>query len=129
MKLPHSCHDLFINPPCRTAPQNLSRICHEKLLEKGPLYSLRGDIYQNIVTAINLKLKQSSNESIKQIFVETQTVLSLKQPPNLRRLLCKKTDGYRKVFLIVITKTVSYVHYISDHSPVSRLQITLFGIT
>ena len=44
----------------------------------------------NIVTTINLKLKQSPNESIKEIFGETQTVLSLKQPPNLLRLLSKK---------------------------------------
>ena len=45
---------------------------------------------QNIVKTINLKLKQNPNESIKEIFGETQTVLSLKQPPNLLRLLSKK---------------------------------------
>ena len=45
---------------------------------------------RNIVKTINLKLKQSPNESIKEIFGETQTVLSLKQPPNLLRLLSKK---------------------------------------
>ena len=45
---------------------------------------------RNIVKTINLKLKQSPNESIKEIFGETQTVLSLKQPPNVLRLLSKK---------------------------------------
>ena len=67
---------------------------------------------QKILKTINQKLKQSSNESIKEIFGETRTVLSLKQPPNLLRLLSKKTDGYLKVCLIVIIKTVNYVHYI-----------------
>ena len=42
---------------------------------------------QNIIKSINQKLNQSPNESIKEIFGETQTVLSLKQPPNLLRLL------------------------------------------
>ena len=46
---------------------------------------------QNIVKTINQKLKQSPNGSIKEIFGEAQTVLSLKQPPNLLRLLSKKT--------------------------------------
>ena len=46
---------------------------------------------RNIVKTINQKLKQSPNESIKEIFGETQTVLSLKQPPNLLRLLSVKT--------------------------------------
>ena len=45
---------------------------------------------QNIVKTINQKVKQSPNESIKEIFGETQTVLSLKQPPNVLRLLSKK---------------------------------------
>ena len=44
---------------------------------------------RNIIKSINQKLNQSPNESIKQIFGETQTVLSLKQPPNLLRLLSK----------------------------------------
>ena len=42
---------------------------------------------QNIVKTINQKLKQSPNGSIKEIFEETQTVWSLKRPPNLLRLL------------------------------------------
>ena len=42
---------------------------------------------QNIVKSINQKLKQSPNESINDIFREPQTVLSLKQPSNLLRLL------------------------------------------
>ena len=42
---------------------------------------------QNIVTTINQKLMQSPNESIKEIFGDTQTVLSLKKPPNIPRLL------------------------------------------
>ena len=42
---------------------------------------------QNIIKSINQKLKQSPNESIKEIFGETQTVLSLKQSPNLLILL------------------------------------------
>ena len=42
---------------------------------------------RNIFKSINQKLKQSPNESIIEIFGETQTVLSLKQPPNLLRLL------------------------------------------
>ena len=42
---------------------------------------------QNIIKSINQKLRQSPNESIKEIFGETRTVLSLKQPPNLLRLL------------------------------------------
>ena len=83
---------------------------------------------RNIVKTINQKLKQSPNESIKEIFGEKQTVLSLKQPPNLLILISKKPNGYLKVCLIVIIKTVSYVHYILNHAPVSRLQITLFGI-
>ena len=40
---------------------------------------------KNILSLV--KLTQSSNESIKEMFGETQTVLSLKQPPNLLRLL------------------------------------------
>ena len=85
---------------------------------------------RNIVKTINQKLKQSPNESIKQIFEETQTVLSLKQPPNLLRLLSinRKNPCYLKVCLIVIIKTVNYVHYILNPAPVSRLQLTLFGI-
>ena len=43
---------------------------------------------RNIAKKINLK--QSPNESLKKLFGETQTVLSLKQPPNLLRLLSKK---------------------------------------
>ena len=42
---------------------------------------------RNIIKSINQKLKQSPNESIKDIFGETQMVLSLKQPPNLLKLL------------------------------------------
>ena len=42
---------------------------------------------QNIVKSINEKLKQSPNESVIEIFGGTQTVLSLKQPPNILRLL------------------------------------------
>ena len=42
---------------------------------------------QNIIKSIFQKLKQSLNESIKVIFGETHTVLSLKQPPNVPRLL------------------------------------------
>ena len=42
---------------------------------------------RNIVKSINQKLKQSPNESINEIFGEKQTVLSLKRPPNLLRLL------------------------------------------
>ena len=38
---------------------------------------------RNIVKTINQKLKQSLNESIKEIFEEKQTVLSLKQPHNI----------------------------------------------
>ena len=38
---------------------------------------------RNIVKKINQKLNQSPNESIKEIFGEKQTVLSLKQPHNL----------------------------------------------
>ena len=72
--------------------------------------------------------KQSPNESIKEILGETQTVLALKQTPNPLRLLSKKTEGHLKVCLIVIIRTISYVHYILNHVPVSRLQITLFGI-
>ena len=41
------------------------------------------------IKTINQKLKHSPNESIKEIFGET--VLSLKQPPNLLRLLSRKT--------------------------------------
>ena len=41
---------------------------------------------QNIVKSINPKLKQSPNKSINENFGETQTVLSLKQLPNLLRL-------------------------------------------
>ena len=67
------------------------------------------------------------------MFGKTQTVLSLKQPPNLLRLLSinsKKPKTHRclKVCLIVIIKTVNYEQYISNHAPVSRHQITLFGI-
>ena len=36
MKLARPWLDLIINPPCRTAPNKLSPICHEKLLEKDP---------------------------------------------------------------------------------------------
>ena len=39
-----------------------------------------------------------------------------------------KNDGYFNVCFIVIIKTVSYVHYILNHTPVSRLQITLLDI-
>ena len=35
VKLPHSSHDLIINPPCRRVPKNVSPTCHEKYLEKG----------------------------------------------------------------------------------------------
>ena len=42
---------------------------------------------RNIIKSINQKLKQSPNKSIKEIFGETQTALSLKQPPNFLRLL------------------------------------------
>ena len=83
---------------------------------------------RNIVNTINQKLKQSQNESIKEIFGETQIVLSLKQLPNVLRLLSKKTHGYLNVCLILIIKSVSYVHYILNHVPVPRLQRTLFGI-
>ena len=68
------------------------------------------------------------------MFAKTKTVLSLKQPLNLLRLLSinnKKTKvphGYLKVCLIIIIKTVNYEHYISNHAPVLRHQITLFGI-
>ena len=44
-------------------------------------------LLRNIIKSTNQKLKQSANESIKEISAETQTVLSLKQPPNLLRLL------------------------------------------
>ena len=36
VNLPYLWHDLIINLPCRTAPQNFSPICYKKLLEKGP---------------------------------------------------------------------------------------------
>ena len=49
---------------------------------------------RNIVKTINQKLKQSPNEAIKEIFGETQTVLSLKQPPNLLRLLSMKKNPW-----------------------------------
>ena len=83
-----------------------------------------------MIRSINQKLKQSPNKSIKEIFGETQKVLPLKQPPNLLRLLSiyRKTHGHLKVCLIGIIKAADYVHYISNHVPVSRLQITLFGI-
>ena len=42
---------------------------------------------RNIIKSINQKLKQSPNEAFKEIVGGTQTVLSLKQPPNLLRLL------------------------------------------
>ena len=42
---------------------------------------------RNIVKTINKKLRQCRNESIKVIFGKTQTVLSLKKPPNILRLL------------------------------------------
>ena len=42
---------------------------------------------QNIVKSINQKLKQSPNESIKEVFGEKQAVLSLKQPLPILRLL------------------------------------------
>ena len=83
---------------------------------------------RKIVNTINQKLKQSQNESIKEIFGETQTVLSLKQPPNVLRLLSKKPHGYLNVCLIVIITTVSYGHYVLNHVPVPRLRRTLFGI-
>ena len=51
---------------------------------------------RNRVNTTNLKLKQSPNESIKEIFGETQAVLSLKQPPNLLRLVFKKTRPLRQ---------------------------------
>ena len=85
---------------------------------------------RSIFKSINQKLKQSPNESIIEIFGETQTVLSLKQPPNLLSLLSinRKNYGYVKVCLIVIIKTVNYVHYISNLAPVSRHQMILFSI-
>ena len=42
---------------------------------------------RNIIKSINQKLKESANEAFKEIFGGTQTVLSLKQPLNLLRLL------------------------------------------
>ena len=45
---------------------------------------------RNIVKKINQKLKLSPNESIKEVFGETQTVWSLKQPSNLLRLFSKE---------------------------------------
>ena len=59
---------------------------------------------QNIAKSINQKLEHSPNQSFSEFFGETQTVLSLKQPPNLLRLLSinRKTYGYLKVCLIVI---------------------------
>ena len=42
---------------------------------------------QNIAKSINQKLEHSPNQSFSEFFGETQTVLSLKQPPNLLRLL------------------------------------------
>ena len=83
---------------------------------------------RNIIKSINRKLKQTPNESIKEIFGETQTVLPLEQSPNLLKLVSINRKEPLKVCLIVIIKTVNYVHYISNHVPVSRLQITLFGI-
>ena len=53
------------------------------------------------VKSINQKLKQSPNESITAIFGETQ-----------------KTHGYLNVCLIVIIKTVNYVHYVSNYESV-----------
>ena len=40
----------------------------------------------------------------------------------------ENTNSYLEVCLTVIIKTVNYVHYISNHEPVARHQITLFGI-
>ena len=53
------------------------------------------------VKSINQKLKQSPNESINAIFGETQ-----------------KTHRYLNVCLIVIIKTVNYVHYVSNYESV-----------
>ena len=61
-----------------------------KELRKWLLNLLINFDMRNIVNAINEKLKQSQNESIKEIFGETQTVLSLKQSPNVLRLLSRK---------------------------------------
>ena len=76
---------------------------------------------RNMVKTINQKLKQSPNESIKETFGETQTVLSLNNHPIFVDYFPKKNNGCLKVCLIVIIKTVNYVHYI-------RLQTTLFGL-
>ena len=83
---------------------------------------------RNIVKSINQKLKQSLNESINDIFREPQTVSSLKQPFNLLRLLSinRRNPRLPEDCLIVNKKTVSYVHYISNNTLVSKHQITLF---
>ena len=99
-----------------------------KELRKWLLNLLINFDMRNIVNTINQKLKQSQNESIKEIFGETQTVLSLKQSPNVLRLLSRKNTVTSRFCFIVIIKTVSYVHFILNHVPVARLQRTLFGI-
>ena len=45
--------------------------------------------------------------------------MSLNNQPIFLDYFPKKTDGYLKVCLIVIIKTVSYVHYILNHAPVT----------
>ena len=85
---------------------------------------------RNIVKTINQKLKQSPNESIKQIFEETQTVLSLKQPPNLLRLLSinRKKPMLPQGLFNCNNKNCKLCTLYTNPAPVSRLQLTLFGI-
>ena len=82
---PESCVDKsFFNPKLWGAtnkPEN-----YKNILSLLCTYCSIFDM-QNIVTTINQKLMQSPNESIKEIFGDTQTVLSLKKPPNIPRLL------------------------------------------
>ena len=81
----------------------------------------------NIVQTINQKLKQRPNESIKEVFGEIKIALSLKQPPNLVRLLSKKKQ--KKTWLPqIILKTVNSVDYLLNHATVSKLQIMLCGV-
>ena len=82
---PESCVDKsFFNPKLwgvTNKPEN-----YKNILSLLCTYCSIFDM-QNIVTTINQKLMQSPNESIKEIFGDTQTVLSLKKPPNITRLL------------------------------------------
>ena len=47
------------------------------------------------IKSINQKLKQSPNETTEEVLGKTQTVLQLKQPPNLFRLISMKRKNPR----------------------------------